>query len=588
MSEQIKITVIEEADRGRSAGKESGGKETVLFHDAGKTLLHTLREGGIQLPSLCGSIGKCGRCQVKFHGQAPLPSPADRAIIAPDKLREGYRLACMVRPRKSITVETAFGKEAEAHVVVGSSAEEGWKDSSCGKNDVGSERFSGRNEWQGGGSERFNGRDTGQGNSEGKYRGRKGITEADMVAAVDIGTTTIAMQLMEAESGQVLDTYTCLNPQRSYGADVISRIRAGTEGEGGRMKRLVREALAAGLEHMLGGNVQNGNALGEEAGNGSALGEEAWTGKSGKPKLMVISANTVMGHLFMGYPVETLGRSPFLPVNMKTVSLDFLGIPTILIPGISAFVGGDIVSGLYACGLYPYRGAMPEMPMEDAGKMGEPHSHAGQKQREKAWLFLDLGTNAEMVIGKGNRIACTSAAAGPAFEGRGRQGRNGSERIEAIAFLLEKGIIDRGGLLKDPYFETGIEVELEDKKGKIRVFQEDIRDIQMAKAAVRAGIYFLMKRMGIKDADEIERVYVAGGFGFYLKREAAVEIGLVPAGLGEKMEAVGNTSLAGAKLMGMKGLLKDMEAEALAKKAEAFQLADEPLFEEKYIEYMNF
>lgn len=540
MSEQIKITVIEEVDRGRSAGKESGGKETVLFHDAGKTLLHTLREGGIQLPSLCGSIGKCGRCQVKFHGQAPLPSPADRAIIAPDKLREGYRLACMVRPRKSITVETAFGKEAEVHVVVGSSAEGEWKDSGCGKNDAGGERS----------------------------RGRKGFTEEGIVVAVDIGTTTIAMQLMESESGQVLDTYTCLNPQRSYGADVISRIRAGTEGEGERMKRLVREALAAGLEHMLGGN---------------ALGEED---RNGKPKLMVISANTVMGHLFMGYPVETLGRSPFLPVNIKTVTLDFFGIPTILIPGISVFVGGDIVSGLYACGLYPFRETMPGMPVKDAGKMGGPHSHAGQKQREKAWLFLDLGTNAEMVIGKGNRIACTAAAAGPAFEGRGRQGRNGSERIEAIAFLLEKGIIDRGGLLKDPYFETGIEVELEDKKGKIRIFQEDIRDIQMAKAAVRAGIYFLMKRMGIKDADEIERVYVAGGFGFYLKREAAVEIGLIPAGLGEKMEVVGNTSLAGAKLMGLKGLSEDMEA--LAQKAEAFQLADELLFEEKYIEYMNF
>lgn len=554
MSEQIKITVIEEVDRGRPAGKGSGGKKTVLFHDAGKTLLHTLREGGIQLPSLCGSIGKCGRCQVKFHGQAPLPSPADRAIIAPDKLREGYRLACMVRPRKSITVETAFGKEAEVHVVVGSSMEGEWKDSGCGKNDVGGERV----------------------------RGRKGFAGEGMVAAVDIGTTTIAMQLMETESGQVLDTYTCLNPQRSYGADVISRIRAGTEGEGERMKRLVREALAAGLEHMLGGN-----ALSEEDRNGNALGEEAWNRKPGMPKLMVISANTVMGHLFMGYPVETLGKSPFLPVNIKKVSLDFLGIPTILIPGISAFVGGDIVSGLYACGLYPFRKVM-SIPMKDAMKMGETHSHAGrrQRQREKAWLFLDLGTNAEMVIGKGNRIACTAAAAGPAFEGRGRQGRNGSERIEAIAFLLEKGIIDRGGLLKDPYFETGIEVELEDKKGKIRILQEDIRDIQMAKAAVRAGIYFLMKRMGITDVDEIERVYVAGGFGFYLKREAAVEIGLVPAGLGEKMEAVGNTSLAGAKLMGMRGLSEDMEA--LALKAEAFQLADELLFEEKYIEYMNF
>lgn len=155
--------------------------------------------------------------------------------------------------------------------------------------------------------------------------------------------------------------------------------------------------------------------------------------------------------------------------------------------------------------------------------------------------------------------------------------------------MLEKGIADREGLLKEPYFETGIEVELDDKKEKIQIFQQDIRDIQMAKAAVRAGIYFLMKKLGIKDDDEIERVYVAGGFGFYLKKNAAVEIGLIPAGLGEKMETVGNTSLAGAKMIGMKspsGVC--LELEALAQDAKAFQLADEPLFEEKYIEYINF
>ncbi|MDE7014800.1 MAG: 2Fe-2S iron-sulfur cluster binding domain-containing protein, partial [Kineothrix sp.] len=136
MSERIKITVIEEIDKERADGKESGWeetdrketvtkenhrKETVLLHDVGKTLLYTLREGGIKLPSLCGSIGKCGRCQVKFRGQTPLPSQADRALIAPDKLREGYRLACMARPRKNCTVETAFAQEAEIHVVVGSS-----------------------------------------------------------------------------------------------------------------------------------------------------------------------------------------------------------------------------------------------------------------------------------------------------------------------------------------------------------------------------------------------------------------------------------------------------------------------------------
>lgn len=544
MSERIKITVIEEADRDAA--------ESVLFHDTEKTLLHTLREGGIMPPSLCGSIGKCGRCQVRFWEQAPLPSQTDRAMIAPDKLREGYRLACMARPKKACRVEIAFEKEKGIDVVVKSSVKGERLDRGGVEN--------GGREWQNAGN-------NGRGNVCEKCYDGKAAAGVGTAVAVDIGTTTIAMQLIETESGQVLDTHTCLNPQRSYGADVISRIQAGAEGEGERLKRMVREALAHGIGQMVK--------------------------RSAKPKLMIISANTVMEHLFMGYPVESLGKSPFLPVNIKTVTMDYLGIPTVLLPGISAFVGGDIVSGLYACGLCP-----------------------SAEKESGIWLFLDLGTNAEMVIGKGNRLICTAAAAGPAFEGKGKRGGRGSERIEATASVLEKGIVDKAGLLKEPYFENGIEAELENKKEKIWICQEDIRDIQMAKAAVRAGIYFLMERMGIRDVDEIGRVYVAGGFGFYLKRKAAVEIGLLPAKLEEKIEVVGNTSLAGAKSLladigsmdtgyilsrgeavGMTDLtgrekIPGMEAvfelEKAVRNAEVFQLAKEPFFQEKYIEYMNF
>ena len=260
-------------------------------------------------------------------------------MIAPDKLREGYRLACMARPKKACRVEIAFEKEKGIDVVVKSSVKGERLDRGGVEN--------GGQEWQNAGN-----------NIRGKvcekcYDG-KAAAGVGTAVAVDIGTTTIAMQLIETESGQVLDTHTCLNPQRSYGADVISRIQAGAEGEGERLKRMVREALAHGIGQMVK--------------------------RSAKPKLMIISANTVMEHLFMGYPVESLGKSPFLPVNIKTVTMDYLGIPTVLLPGISAFVGGDIVSGLYACGLCP-----------------------SAEKESGIWLFLDLGTNAEMVIGKGDR-----------------------------------------------------------------------------------------------------------------------------------------------------------------------------------------
>lgn len=535
MSEQIKITVI-----------DGNGKNTAeLFHHKDRTLLHTLREGRFVLPSLCNGLGKCGRCLVRFGGYAPFPSQADRAMLAPDKLRDGYRLACMARPVKDCTVETFFAQERKLDVVTAAymtDAQNGADSEERNRRKYGEEsRF-------------FAGKE-----NELCVREEGDIGVRKAAAAADIGTTTIAIQMIEAETGHILDTYTCLNPQRSYGADVVSRIQADAGGNGEALQRLVREALASGIRQMK---------------------ERAAVKIPYQMEYMVISANTAMGHLFMGYPAESLGKYPFTPVNIKTVSLDFLQVPAVLVPGISAFVGGDIISGLYACGLC-------------------------SREMSETWLFLDLGTNAEMVMGNGSRVVCTAAAAGPAFEGRGRDGATGPERIAAIASLLERGIADSTGLLAEPYFETGIAVETgqgetEAAGEKVWIFQEDIRNIQMAKAAVRTGIHFLMEHLGVKGYEEIGRVYVAGGFGFYLDKRAAARTGLIPFELEEKIETVGNTSLAGARLLGKKilaaydskGKTADLEVmeklEEFADRAEVFQLAEEQGFEKIYVDYLNF
>ncbi len=521
MSERIKVIVI---DRENNIEKE-------LFHDREQALLYTLREGGIILPSLCGSMGKCGKCQVRFCGYAPFPGQTDRAVISPDKLREGYRLACTACPGKDCVIETAFEKERGIDVVVESRTEDVLREGSLREKED---------------RDKDGGCGKGQQDVLPEKEKAKGLA-----AAVDIGTTTIAVQMIEAWTGHILDTYVCLNPQGSYGMDVISRIQAGTEGHGEELRRLVREALEAGIRRMA---------------------ENPGDGKQRKLEKIVIAANTAMGHLFMGYPVESLGKSPFRPVNIGAVQTDFLGTPAALIPGISAFVGGDIISGLYACGLC--------------------------RQTNRVWLFLDLGTNAEMVIGDGRRLACTAAAAGPAFEGKGRYGATGAERISAIAYLLEQGLIDKTGLLREPYFETGIETEIEKPGKKVWVFEEDIRDIQMAKAAIRAGIYFLMEHLGIKGLEEVEKVYIAGGLGFYLDKKAASRIGLIPAEWLEKIETMGNTALAGARLLARELCKEDYRAgsgmevmnclEKAALKAESFQLAEEASFEKIYIDYMNF
>ena len=524
MSEQIRITI-------KNRGKNT---ECELLHDTGRTLLETMRESLPALPALCNGMGTCGKCMVRFCSYAPLPTQTDRRMITPDRLREGFRLACTARPGKSCVVEADFAAEREAeekrlHVLTGYG--------------VSGSIESGRVQEAG--------------------QGCGGFQPCRTIAAADIGTTTIAMQLLDVKSGSIRDTYTCLNPQRAYGMDVISRIRAANEGRGEELRKLAADALALGLRQFRQSAGQQGIA---------------------EPEWLCIACNTAMGHIFMGYPVESLGRSPFLPVNSKTDVVEWEGIRTVLLPGLSAFVGGDILAGLYACGLC-------HQVLEECGAESVERF---RQEDEQAWLFMDLGTNAEMVMGVGTRVAATAAAAGPAFEGRGRDGAMGPERIRAVADLLERGIADETGLLEEPYFETGIEVEVETGKeggGSRSVFitQEDIRDIQMAKAAVRAGIHFLMERLGLTDFNRIRKIYIAGGMGFYLDKKAAVRIGLLPGELEERIQAVGNTALAGAGLFGRNGWQETgRKLEAYAGRIEVFQMAELAEFAEIYVGYMDF
>lgn len=530
MSEQVKVTIVCKAE----------GISYELRHDTGNTLLKTMREGAVVLPSLCSGLGKCGRCIVKFQSYAPLPTRTERLLIGPEKLRTGYRLACMARPKRECTVEADFlrdkaEEEQSLRVLTGYYAADQERKPEERADLIQSE------------TERPDG-------ASGKRKGRT-------FTAADIGTTTIAMQLLETGSGRILDTFTCLNPQRSYGMDVISRIKAADEGQGDILKMLVRDVLAAGWERLKKSAEKQGVC---------------------EPEFLSIACNTVMGHIFMGYPTGTLGKNPFLPVNIKTAAVEWDGIRAVLAPGISAFVGGDILAGLYACGLCgPYS-------LTDTGKIaGDRKGNA--MEEEAVWLFMDLGTNAEMVMGTGSRAAATAAAAGSAFEGRGKDGTAGSERLRAVAYLLEKGIVDETGLLAEPYFETGIAVEAGEGSGSVFITQEDIRDIQMAKAAVRSGIHFLMEKMNLQDYGRIKKVYMAGGMGFYLDKWSAVRTGLLPAELGERIETVGNAALAGAALFGRKGWEESgREMEVFANGVNAFHMAELAEFEEVYVGYMNF
>lgn len=346
--------------------------------------------------------------------------------------------------------------------------------------------------------------------------------EIPTLVAVDLGTTTIGMYLINAVTGEQMGVFVSLNPQQIHGADVISRISNANAGKKEELQALIIETIENGVKKLV---------------------------KERTPKLIVISGNTVMGHLLMGYDVKSLGVYPFKAEHLEQAETAICSIKTILMPGISAFIGGDVVSGLYTLGF---------------------------KDSKEISLLIDLGTNAEMVIGNCDKMLALSAAAGPAFD----QKVYGSQLIKAVAQILREEKADYTGCLAEEYFELGCIA------GRTLVKQEEIRELQKAKAAVYAGIVLLAREYGV-ELQDISKVYIAGGLGFYLDLDAAVEIGLFPKEFVGKMEAVGNTSLEGAYRYALADA-PESELKELLSKVQELNLAELEGFEETYINAMNF
>lgn len=496
-----------------------GGEERVVEAPVGAGFLSLLKMHGFSLVC-CNGKGTCGRCRILFEGQrAPLPVAADRIAFSAEELRQGYRLACMHRVQGDCTVRVEFVESRAVEAVTVHAG--GIRDGSEG---------------------------TAKGGST--ANGAMADRREEYLIAVDLGTTTVAMQAVAADSlrelGQggglrILGEYSCMNPQRRWGADVISRLQAAERGEAGELAEAVRAVLEEGIERLC-----------RELGRA--------------PESIWLAGNTSMEHLLMGLDTRTLGRYPFTPVCLQEMCLPgrrgkdgdlgqeiHLPPEIRLLPGISAFVGADITAGLLACGFAESGGCR---------------------------LFIDLGTNGEMAIGRGDRLICTATAAGPAFEGGAGANVPGTDMIALLAEMLEGGVIDETGLLQEPFFDTGWQ------KGELRITQQDIRGLQIAKAAVCAGVELLIEAMGT-DVSGIDRVFLAGGFGYFLDVEKAARIGLFPPQLAGKVAAVGNTSLLGACLYGGDKSLRE-KAEAMCRRAEVLNLAELPGFEQKYLDRLNF
>lgn len=387
--------------------------------------------------------------------------------------------------------------------------------------------------------------------------------------AVDLGTTTIVAQLVDLTNGQVLSVAKCLNPQAAYGADVMSRIDYALAGQGfDRLVVILRERVGALVEELNeSGGIDNTRL-----------------------RRIVIAGNTLMHHFFCGLDLAPLAKAPFESPNcgmyhLSVSELDWrtIGNPQVLVlPCLGGFVGGDIVAGILATQL---------------------HRSAG------VGVLIDLGTNGEIVVGNRDRLLCSSTSAGPAFEGgrikMGMQATRGAIdsvqldekglRVHVIGNQPAKGICGSG--LVDAV-ACGLEIGWLNASGRIvnmdrtirlsptvYLNQTDIRQLQLAKGAISAGIDLLIAELGIAN-DAINTVFLAGAFGNYINVTSAIRIGLLEFNE-RKINPVGNSALSGAKMaLGFADL--DNELSDILERTSHLALGTNPNFQEKFIAATRF
>ena len=378
-------------------------------------------------------------------------------------------------------------------------------------------------------------------------------------AAVDIGTTTIALRLYDLHSGQAIGSSSALNPQTSVAADVMGRIGAALSG---RLDELGSMASGA-IKRLL-----------HEACQGAQITEEDVT-------KLVVTGNTTMLYLLTGRSPHSLAKAPFDADDLFDREVSFLGLPCYLPPCMNAFVGADIACAVLA---------------------------AGQCRSPQTSLLIDIGTNGEIALWKDGTLYVTSTAAGPAFEGAGisqgcgsmigaidrvwiekggivahtigdapAAGVCGSGLVDAVASLLKLGIVDETGATEEALLPIG---------GGVSLTPRDIRQVQLAKAAIAAGIYTLMEKAHVLPA-EIAVMYIAGGFGSHLDVQSATAIGLIPAALADKAVVIGNAALSGASALLFGQSLRD-EIKQIRRVSRHVNLGGNSRFNSAFVDEMLF
>ena len=535
----------------------------------GTTILEAASKAGLLIESPCHGAGVCGKCKVRVEPEDLRKIKLSGSHNLPDaEAKSGYVLSCHAQILGDIRTTILERNEKGLSILKsGDSVELPFEPSAHKASKDGGKTYE---------------IITHDGNA---FRVESNSGSC-LGLAVDIGTTTLVASLIDLSDGREIDSLSALNPQALHAGDVLSRIKIASKPEG--LAKLHGEISA-----------EIGRLASELAKRADLDVREIYD--------TVYAGNTCMLHLAANENPESLGKLPFTPSIRGGFSVPAShcglkgfsqGARVHLPPIISGFVGADITAGILATGLDSMKGST---------------------------LFIDIGTNGEMVLSVDGRLIASSTAAGPAFEGMniscgsravsgavelykvdgGRaivrtigdappKSLCGTGLIDSVAALVKGHGVDRSGRLskdaEDPVIANAIvahEGKLAFKIAEgVLLLQKDIRQLQLAKAAVRTGIDMLIKRAGLT-AEKIDRVLVAGSFGYHLRTSSLLEIGLLPEAFEGKVDFVGNTSLSGAKL-----LLTNASSRArlakIAAEVEAVSLAEDPYFQKAFVQAIQF
>jgi len=603
------------------------------------TALEALERAGINIDTPCGGKGICGKCKILINEGITTATPIEEELLSEEEIKKGFRLACQAKLFQDSIIEVPSEIRLDFKRVFSSNLKgdihRTKNNFSLNSNlkkvslDLGKPSLDDqRSDW-----ERIKDRLSLKKTENisnlkislpilkkipiliRKADFKITVTicndeiidlESDNTAkksygiAFDIGTTTVVGYLIDLESGEELSALAKTNPQIIHGDDVISRIGFAQQPKGG-LEKLQKEIVIT-LNEIIRETTQ-----------------KAEIDKSNIYETVIVG-NTCMHHLFLGLNPINLAPSPYIPVIKESLSLKVKDIPGLslnpaaniyMLPNISAFVGADILAGILSTSMW---------------------------REDKTILLVDLGTNGEVVLGSKGELWACSAAAGPAFEGarissgmRAAEGAIGivkidnkfinykviedgkvrgicgSGLIDLITELLKLGLINKSGKLIDreeANSELSEEIRKriikgqrgnkfllvkgkETEKGKpIYLTQKDIREVQLAKAAIYAGIKILLKEVNIS-LEDIQEIFLAGAFGNFIDKKSAVRIGLLPNLPLNKIESVGNAAGRGAEISLCSKKMREV-GEEISKKVKYVELSSRSDFQEEFIKAISF